>query len=146
MFAPLLSLIVASPLLSSAAAAAQTRHNTTTSATVGWVSDGDNSRSTITLLYNCLFTIFLCTWSAMHLNVPGQNDTSFHIFLRKCRWMLGGVLAPEYVALMALNEWYNARSFVVLVNFSCDVFLQTERKVTCSRNPIYPPSLMASSL
>jgi hypothetical protein len=76
---------------------------------VGWVSDGNNKRSTISLLYSCLFTIFLCTWSAMHLSVPSESDSQLHIFLRKSKWMLVGVVAPEFIAAAAIQEMYAAR-------------------------------------
>jgi hypothetical protein len=73
------------------AGAEQLGQNATTYTTVSWVSDGDNTRSTISLLYNCLFTIFLCTWTAMHLNVPGEKESQLQTFRRKCKWMLIGV-------------------------------------------------------
>jgi hypothetical protein len=94
------------------AGAEQPGQNETTHTTVGWVSDGDNKRSTIDLLYNCLFTIFLCTWSAMHLNVPGEKESQLRTFRRKCEWMLVGVLAPELVALLAIFELQDAWKLV----------------------------------
>jgi uncharacterized membrane protein len=117
MLIPLLFLTVLHSSLP-VAGAEQTGQNATTHTTVGWVSDADNNRSTITLLYNCLFTIFLCTWSAMHLNVPGEKDTQLRTFLRKCKWMLIGVLAPEAVATVAITEWYNAWELVRQVHIN----------------------------
>src|SRR5271156_3141171 len=116
MFSLLLSLTV-SPSLLPLVAAAQTGHNATSVLTVGWMHS-DNKRSTISLLYNCLFTIFLCTWNAMHLNVPGENKSSLRVFLRKCKWMLMGVLAPEGIAIIAIEEWYNARQ---ITKIACNV-------------------------
>jgi hypothetical protein len=97
------------------AGAEQLGQNATIYTTVSWVSDGDNKRSTISLLYNCLFTIFLCTWSAMHLNVPGEKESQLQTFRRKCKWMLIGVLAPEYVAALAISEWHSAWKLVTQV-------------------------------
>ena len=114
MFSVLPSLAVL-PFLFPFAAAAQTKYNATAVTTVGWVPNTDNKRSTIGLLYNCLFTIFLCTWSAMHLNVPSENESSLSMFLRRCKWMLVGILAPEVIATIAYSEWYCARQFVRLV-------------------------------
>lgn len=126
MLIPLLFLTV---LLSSlpVAGAEQTGQNATTHTTVGWVSEADNNRSTVTLLYNCLFTIFLCTWSAMHLNVPGEKDTQLRTFLRKCKWMLIGMLAPEFVATVAIIEWYNASNLVRQVRINPIVARDDER-------------------
>jgi hypothetical protein len=75
----------------------------------GWVTDGDNKRSTISLLYSCLFTTFLCTWSAMHPSVPGEKDTLLHVFWRKCGYPILGLGAPEVVGFAAVQEWYAAR-------------------------------------
>ena len=123
MFTVLLFLTISSTFTPSAAAT-ETEHNVTTIMTVGWVSDGDNRRSTISLLYNCLFTVFLCTWSAMHLNVPAETDTQLRMFLRKCKWMIVGVLAPELVAALAIQESYSARAFVRYVRAPLSVPLE----------------------
>ena len=117
MLIPLLFLTVLHSSLP-VAGAEQIGQNATTHTTVGWVSDADNNRSTKTLLYNCLFTIFLCTWSAMHLNVPGEKDTQLRTFLRKCEWMLIGVLAPEWVAFLAIMEWYSTWELVRKVHIN----------------------------
>lgn len=90
----------------SVAAAAESVYNVTT---VGWVTDGDNKRSTISLLYSCLFTTFLCTWSAMHPSVPGEKDSLLHVIGRKCGYLILGVVAPEVVGIAAVQEWYAAR-------------------------------------
>ena len=126
MLIPLLFLTVLHSSLP-VAGAEQTGQNATTHTTVGWVSDADNNRSTITLLYNCLFTIFLCTWSAIHLNVPGEKDTQLRTFLRKCTWMLIGVLAPEFVAIAAIMEWRNASKLVRQVRINPTVARDDER-------------------
>jgi uncharacterized membrane protein len=126
MLIPLLFLTVLHSSLP-VAGAEQTGQNATTHTTVGWVSDADNNRSTISLLYNCLFTIFLCTWSAMHLNVPGEKDTQLRTFLRKCKWMLIGVLAPEFVAALAIIEWDNAWKLVRQVRINPTVARDDER-------------------
>jgi len=125
MLIPLLLTVLHSPL--PVAGAEQTGQNATTHTTVGWVSDTDNNRSTITLLYNCLFTIFLCTWSAMHLNVPGEKDTQLRTFLRKCEWMLIGLLAPEVVAVTAVAEWCEASKLVKQVRINPTVARDDER-------------------
>jgi len=108
----LLIFLIASASSLSFTAAAETVHNATNVTTVGWVSDSDNKRSTISLLYSCLFTIFLCTWSAMHLNVPDKRDTSLRVFWRKCCYMILGLLAPDYIVYLAAGEYYAARMLV----------------------------------
>src|SRR5438552_2815510 len=76
---------------------------------VGWVSDRSYHRGTIDLLYGCLFTIFLCTWSVLHLDLPGDNHTRLRCFFQKVGYMAIGIGAPELVTLMALLQRFNVR-------------------------------------
>src|SRR5437764_11206543 len=71
---------------------------------VGWVSDRNDYRGTIDLLYGSLFTIFLCTWSVLHLELPGDHHTRLGCFFRKVAFMALGILAPEFVAFLALLQ------------------------------------------
>ena len=77
--------------------------NSTIEKTVGWVPEG-GTRSTLALLWSCLFTMFLCTWTALHFNVPGPHDSKWTVFVRKAKWMCIGLLAPEFVTAVALYE------------------------------------------
>lgn len=38
--------------------------------TAGWQPNPDR-RGTLGIVESCLFTVFACTWSFQHLNVPG---------------------------------------------------------------------------
>ena len=77
--------------------------------TVGWVPEVFHDRGTASLLYSNLFTLFLCSWSAVHLNVPADGETSLVIKVRKLKWMIVTVLAPEFVATYAFRDWTRAR-------------------------------------
>ena len=70
---------------------------------VGWYS-APNLRSTMDLVWGCAFTIFICTWTALHLNVPPYRSTFGWRLWYKFRLMLVAVLAPEYMAGIALTE------------------------------------------
>jgi hypothetical protein len=74
-----------------------------------WVFLPQCGRSTIDLLYSWGFTIFICTWSALQMNVPADCDTTWAVFIRKLKWMTIGILIPEYVAVLATTEWWDAR-------------------------------------
>ena len=54
--------------------------------TPGWRSEPDG-RGTWSILWTCLVTIFLCTWSSLHLSVKDQHDW-WYLFFRQVRWML----------------------------------------------------------
>ncbi|KAE9369080.1 hypothetical protein N431DRAFT_469014 [Stipitochalara longipes BDJ] len=75
---------------------------------------GPNTRGTMSILWNCLSIIFLCTWSIQHLNVPAMrpqtNSTRQKIWWAildsrtKIKWMIFTILVPEYIVGKALNE------------------------------------------
>ncbi len=78
-------------------------------------------RGTLSILWSCLFTIFACTWTIQHLNVPKQRDrskedTNFRLrfyrslkryaksFWSSTKWMLFTMIAPEIVLAKAFQE------------------------------------------
>lgn len=48
----------------------------------------------------------------LHLNLPAPTDSSWTIILRKARWALLGVLAPEVPMLISCGQWSSARRSV----------------------------------
>ncbi|OBT52543.1 hypothetical protein VE04_08546 [Pseudogymnoascus sp. 24MN13] len=70
---------------------------------VGW-QDSPPRRGTLTIIENCAVTIFACTWTIQHLNVPGGDDSGIKKFLRSCKWMLITVLLPEFILAHAVYE------------------------------------------
>ncbi|KAK3345851.1 hypothetical protein B0T25DRAFT_265036 [Lasiosphaeria hispida] len=78
---------------------------------VGWVSQPDG-RGTFDILWNCLFTSFLCTWVSLHLNVPAQKDSEPSILIRKFRWMFQAILGPEFVLAFATGQRAEAKRSV----------------------------------
>jgi len=71
---------------------------------VGFVSQS-GGRGTLPVIHGCLSTIVLCTWNALHLNLPADNEPSRTKFLRKAKWMMIAILAPEAISILALREW-----------------------------------------
>jgi hypothetical protein len=74
----------------------------------GWVSS-PNSRGTLDIIWSSLFTIFLSTWTALHLNVPSPYDGFLTIAFRKFKWMLLTALMPEMTVMFALAQWIQAK-------------------------------------
>ena len=72
---------------------------------VGWQAGGDD-RGTWTIISSCLSTIFACTWSVQHLNLPGKasSDGQWARKLRSCKWMLINIFFPEFIVLQAAFE------------------------------------------
>ncbi|EAA33777.1 hypothetical protein NCU08531 [Neurospora crassa OR74A] len=98
----------ASRLLVALVAAAVIVHNTTVSdglqEAVGWVNNPPQ-RGTLMLLLECLTTIFACTWTVLHLNVPAPTDSKTTRFLRKLKWMTSTILFPEFILAKAICEF-----------------------------------------
>lgn len=76
---------------------------------MGWQS-GSDSRGTWAIVSNCLATIFACTWSIQHLNVPGRPavDGKWARRLRSCKWMVINILFPEFMVIQAVLEFIMA--------------------------------------
>ena len=68
-----------------------------------WVKEPDG-RGTWGLVYGCLFTIFLCVWTAVHVNIPPRDIKPRKRWLRKLYLVLVAVLAPEAVLYIAFCE------------------------------------------
>jgi hypothetical protein len=75
----------------------------------GWISE-PSGRGTASLLYNCLITIFLCVWSAMHTPIPARNYSRTGNFFDKVFFAVFAIIAPEVVFLNAINDYFFIRA------------------------------------
>jgi hypothetical protein len=78
-----------------------------TSDIVGWVPE-PNVRGTVGLLWSCLATVVLCTWSAIHPNLPGTNDSKWMTLRRRIGYVILCLVAPELCVCNALDELLQA--------------------------------------
>ena len=76
----------------------------------GWAHE-PSSRGTWSILWGCLATIFICTWSALHLDVP-ERWGRWYLSFRKIGWMLISATAPEIVVFNAANNFLEARDLL----------------------------------
>lgn len=74
----------------------------------GWYPTPDE-RGTIDIIWSCLFTIFLCTWTALHLNLPAAHETYIQFALRKGKWFILTLLGPEFVVWLAIGQRCEAK-------------------------------------
>ena len=79
--------------------------------TYGWVGQ-PNGRGTFDILWGSIFTIFLCTWTSLHLNIPSLKERRIHQWLRKLRWMMQAIMGPEFVVGFATGQKVEARRSV----------------------------------
>ncbi|CAG5144639.1 uncharacterized protein ALTATR162_LOCUS1580 [Alternaria atra] len=81
------------------------KHNAT-----GEWRGGPNERGTFDILSTCLITLILCVWTALHLNIPDHGKTSVtHMAKRKTVWLVVGLFAPEFIVLLAFQQWLSAK-------------------------------------
>ena len=81
--------------------------NSTDDFVLGWV-DQPNTRGTIDILWSCLVTIFLCSWTVLCLNVPAPTDSHLIVFGRRLRWMVMAIIGPEFVLGFAAGQYESA--------------------------------------
>ncbi|KAI8630332.1 hypothetical protein F5Y19DRAFT_464163 [Xylariaceae sp. FL1651] len=77
----------------------------------GWVSSPD-VRGTMDIIWPCLTAIGLVLWTMVHLNLPAPSDTEKTVTLRKVRWLLLGLLAPELIMMFAFAQLTSAQQSV----------------------------------
>lgn len=75
---------------------------------VGWVPESPG-RGTLSLIVSYLTTIFLCTWVVIHARV---SKRPFLHRLHKFALFLKAIIAPEFIAVEALQEWCQAQRTV----------------------------------
>jgi hypothetical protein len=77
----------------------------------GWIA-APSGRGTIDILISCLFTIFLCSWSAVCLNLPEPGASRWGFIKYRLRWQLFTIFFPEVVVSIAAEQWEAANQSV----------------------------------
>ncbi|KAM0801263.1 hypothetical protein BDR22DRAFT_804948 [Usnea florida] len=77
----------------------------------GWTPQ-PNGRGTIDIIWSCMLTMTLCSWSILCMNMPGPKETRLQILWRKFSLTALGVLCPELIFELALGQWLSARQSV----------------------------------
>lgn len=73
----------------------------------GWIEQA-NHRGTFDIVWSCLFTVFISTYTILCLNVPAPNDTWWAVARRRLMWMGLGIMGPEIVLTYAAGQWSRA--------------------------------------
>jgi hypothetical protein len=85
--------------------------NSSETLTQGW-TPSPSGRGTIDIIWSCLVTIFLCSWSVLCLQVPSEQDSRFDILWRRSWLTALCALGPEFTFQLALGQWSSARQSV----------------------------------
>ena len=69
-------------------------------------NDVHDCRTVPSIAFNCASTVFLCTWVALHLDVPKNPQKSWgKRCLHRVKWVMIALLAPEFVFGKAFIDW-----------------------------------------
>ena len=68
----------------------------------------DSRRNTIDLVQSCILTLILCSWTAVHPDIPPHDKQHWWIF-RKLEAALGAIVWPEYFLKLAFDELWESR-------------------------------------
>ncbi|EHK45897.1 hypothetical protein TRIATDRAFT_39935 [Trichoderma atroviride IMI 206040] len=77
----------------------------------GWTMSPDG-RGTMDILWTCIFTTFLCTFTILCLNLPARNESSLRVQGRKILWMAIAIAGPEFLLTAAAGQLAAARDSV----------------------------------
>ncbi|KAF8950663.1 hypothetical protein BDZ97DRAFT_1618016, partial [Flammula alnicola] len=61
------------------------------------------------ILWSCLFTIFACSWVAVHPNMPAPGAKWWRVALTRLELMAWTIIVPELMIFWAMRQWFGAR-------------------------------------
>ncbi|KAG2136379.1 uncharacterized protein EDB93DRAFT_788549 [Suillus bovinus] len=61
------------------------------------------------IIWSCALTLFTCTWTAIHPNIPGMDEGRIIIFFRRLFIMVLALIAPELMVTWAAIQFLSAR-------------------------------------
>lgn len=74
----------------------------------GWMSE-PKGRGTLGIVFPCLFTIGLCVWSAIHIDIIPQ-PTAFRVALCQFKWLIIAVGSPDTFMGLVQDQFWTARA------------------------------------
>lgn len=77
------------------------------STTLGWVAQPDG-RGTFDIIQSCAFTIIICIWTSLCVNVGAPGETTRHQLIDKFNLACIGLLGPEFIIMLAIGQWRSA--------------------------------------
>ena len=69
-----------------------------------------NTRTLWSIIWSCAATLFACTWTAIHPNIPGMDESRFIVMSRRLFIMVMALVAPELIITWAARQYFSARS------------------------------------
>jgi len=66
-------------------------------------------RTHFDIIWSCVSTLFICTWVAIHPNVPPRGEGHIRSLWRRIKLMLWTLVVPELILIWAYRQWAAAR-------------------------------------
>ncbi|KAI5843781.1 hypothetical protein DFP73DRAFT_63848 [Morchella snyderi] len=85
--------------------------NTTEPASTFFVPS-PRGRGTLDIFFTCIITLVLCVWTAVHPNIV-TDPSIIRCLKHRATYMVLGLLIPECVLGVAINEWRKARKVLI---------------------------------
>jgi hypothetical protein len=96
----------------------------------GSSSSGD-SRTLWDIIWSCAATLFACTWTAIHPNIPGVEERKLAIASRRLLIMVMALIAPELIIAWAARQFFSARKAAKDFNDTFDAQLGQVQSSLC---------------
>ena len=75
---------------------------------MGWTS-APNNRGTIDILWDCGFTILLCTWTVLCVNISPPGASTWYLIKRKAWLALICWMGRKFLFYLSVHQWQSAR-------------------------------------
>ena len=72
-------------------------------------SCSSNTRTSWDIILSCALTLFACTWTAVHPNIPGIEEGIIAVTSRRLFLMLMALIAPELMITWSAGQFFSAR-------------------------------------
>ena len=66
-------------------------------------------RTRFDIIWSCLSTLFICTWIAIHPNIPTRKRSPIWALWKRIRLMIWALIVPELILIWAYKQWAAAR-------------------------------------
>lgn len=102
------SIVIAGPINACDLESYNPARNATSARVTAWVEQ-PNYRGTFDILWICIITTGISTYTMLCLNIPAPKDTYMQLVGRRILWMILGIMGPEFVLIYAAGQWSRAK-------------------------------------
>ncbi|KAG1762418.1 hypothetical protein EDD22DRAFT_1027991, partial [Suillus occidentalis] len=69
-----------------------------------------STRTLWDIILSCGLTLFACTWTATHMNIPGMDEGVLSVGSRRLFIMVVALISPELIITWATRQFFSARN------------------------------------